>query len=343
MTPSGSKRMSLADVAKIAGVSISTVSKVANGATDVSDSTRERVSRIMEERGYVSKRRRQSLSTVITVMARDMYSPFTLAVIRGAVDSAASIGARIAVAPYPEGPSGGNRWLDELVTSGTGGLIAVTSTLDAAQREAIHERGIPLIAIDPVDPPDDRTYSVGSTNWAGAFNATEHVLSLGHRRIAMLGGLLETMAGRARVSGYHAALDAAGVPADSREVLARDFTFDAGVELGTELLSRSHRPTAVIAASDFQALGVIEAARQLGLRVPEDVSIVGFDDLIVSQMSSPPLTTVHQPVDVMGAVAVQNLSALISGEAITVPRHTELATRLVVRKSTKSLGEAASG
>lgn len=331
--PPARKRLSLADVAEIAGVSISTVSKVANGASDVSDSTRERVERILDERGYISTRKRKAMSTVLTLMARDMHSPFTLEVIRGAIEAGAAAGARVVVVNYPHNPRGA-RWMDELTAAGTDGIIAVTSTLDQTQREALTERGIPLVTIDPENEPDESTFSIGSTNWAGSFNATEYLLQLGHTRIAMLAGLRNTMASRARISGYEAALQAASINRVPEYLLDQDFTYDAGVELGAQLLALREPPTAILAASDFQALGVLEAARQAAVRVPDELSVVGFDDLIVAQMSAPPLTTVHQPVHLMGVTAVQTLLAMSTGEAATLPRRTELATRLVVRGST---------
>ncbi|WP_353808651.1 LacI family DNA-binding transcriptional regulator [Agromyces sp. SYSU T00194] len=327
------KRLSLADVATIAGVSISTVSKVANGGADVSDATRERVQRVLDENGYVSTRKRRSLSTVITLIARDMHSPFTLEVIRGAMETSAAAGARLMIAPYPE-PRPTARWVDELAAAGTNGLLAVTSRLDREHRAMLADRGIELVAVDPVDQPDDKLVSIGSTNWSGAYTATQHLLELGHRRIALLGGLPDILAGQARISGFEAAIRAAGVDLDPEYHLDQDFTFDSGIELGSRLLALPEPPTGIIAASDFQALGVVEAARRVGVRVPDQLSVIGFDDLIVAQMSSPPLTTVHQPIFLMGSQAVQQVLALLSGDRDTVPPRTELATRLIVRAST---------
>lgn len=332
------KRLSLADVAAVAGVSISTVSKVANGAPDVSDSTRARVEHILNERGYVSTRKRRAAATTITLMARDMYSPFTLEVIRGAVEATAADGADLVLAPYPEDDDG-QGWIDRIASSARGGLIAVTSTLPATDRDALATRGIPLVVVDSVEDPDERTVSVGATNWAGSYNATEHLLQLGHQRIALLGGLKVTMASRARISGYQAAMQMAGAQVRSDYLLDRDFTFDSGIELADELFALDVPPTAILAASDFQALGVIEAARRRGLRVPEDLSVVGFDDLIVSQMSAPPLTTVHQPIDLMGAMAVRALLSRTSGSELDRVTHAELATHLVIRSSTASPSE----
>ncbi|WP_116952712.1 LacI family DNA-binding transcriptional regulator [Jiangella endophytica] len=326
------KKPSLADVAQIAGVSISTVSKVANGSADVSDVTRQRVERILKERRYVATKKRRGSLTPVAVLARDMHSPYTLDVIRGAVDAAAPAQVDINVSLHPD-DARDLRWIDELHAAGRRGVIAITSVLDEQQRQRFAGHGLPLVVIDPLNNPDEDTYSVGATNWAGGLAATEHLLELGHRRIVMLSGFEAALASRARVSGYRAALNGAGREHDEPLVVPGDFTYDSGLELAAEVLAAPDRPTAIFAASDFQALGVIEAARRAGLRVPEDLSVIGFDDLIMAQMSSPPLTSVRQPLDLMGATAVETIVALLAGSTAR-PHHTELATRLMVRGST---------
>ncbi|UFU03257.1 LacI family transcriptional regulator [Ruania suaedae] len=326
------KKPSLAEVATATGVSISTVSKVANGSADVSDVTRERVERILKERGYVATRKRRGSMTPVAMLARDVHSPYTLDVLRGAIEAAARAQIDLSVSIYPD-DAGDLGWIDELHAAGRRGVIAITSVLNDAQRTRFAEHRLPLVVIDPLSNPDEETYSVGATNWAGGMAAAEHLLELGHRRIAVLGGLPEAMASVARISGFRAAMNAADVPHSAGSVLDGDFTYDSGLDFGLRLLERDEPPTAIIASSDFQALGVIEAARRRGVRVPEDLSVIGFDDLIMAQMSSPPLTSVRQPLDQMGATAVETVAALLSG-VTTRPRRTELATRLVVRGST---------
>lgn len=328
------RRPSLADVAEIAGVSISTVSKVANGSADVADHTRHRIEGILRERGYVVTRKRRGSLTPVSILARDMHSPFTLDVIRGAIVAAEPLGIDISVAVYPaDAPD--HAWIDELRAAGRRGVVAHTSVLDDQERARIAEHGLTLVVIDPLNTPDPSTYSVGATNWAGGLEATEHLLGLGHRRIVMLSGYEAAMASRARVSGYRAALNGWAGEHDGSRVIAGDFTYESGLDTGTRVLSGPNPPTAIFAASDFQALGVLEAARRRGLRVPEDLSVVGFDDLIMARMSAPPLTSVRQPRDQMGAAAIEALAALLGGST-TRPHHTELATQLVVRESTAS-------
>lgn len=327
----GRRKPSLAEVARAAGVSISTVSKVANGGADVSDVTRERVERILKERGYVATRKRRGSLTPITLLARDVHSPYTLDVLRGAIDAANPVQIDVSVSRYPE-RSDDLRWIDEIAAAGKRGVIAITSTLDAAERARFARHGLPLVVIDALNKPDEDTYSIGSTNWSGGLAATEHLLRLGHRHIVMLAGYDQAHASQARASGFRAALNAAGVDHGPDSVVTGDFTYDSGLEVATDVLRRRPRPTAIFAGSDFQAMGVLEAARRLALQVPGDLSVVGFDDLIVAQMSSPPLTTVRQPIVQMGAAAVETILALIGGSTDR-PHHTELATTVVTRGS----------
>jgi LacI family transcriptional regulator len=191
---------------------------------------------------------------------------------------------------------------------------------------------IPMVVVDPAGVPALDVPTIGATNWAGGMSATEHLLSLGHRRIGFIAGPKQLLCSRARLDGYRAALDAAGVPLDEALVQPGDFYTEAGFAGGRRLLELPDPPTAVFAASDQMAFGVYEAVRRRGLRVPEDVSVVGFDDLPESRWASPPLTTVRQPLVQMGLVAARTVLRMSRGEQIETPR-VELATELVTRDS----------
>jgi LacI family transcriptional regulator len=175
--------------------------------------------------------------------------------------------------------------------------------------------------------------TIGATNWAGGLSATEHLLSLGHRRIGFIAGPRRLLCSRARLDGYRAGLEAAGVAVADELLYQGDFYHESGFAGGSALLELADPPTAIFAASDQMAFGVYEAVRRRGLRVPDDVSVVGFDDLPEDRWSSPPLTTVRQPLTEMGALAARTVLRLAQGEAIESPR-VELATELVVRDST---------
>jgi len=193
---------------------------------------------------------------------------------------------------------------------------------------------IPMVALDPSGEPDHPVPSVAATDWNGAIAAARHLLTLGHRRIAVITGPTERLCARARLDGTRAALEAAGVPLDER--LVRNgpwFAFEDGLNHGRELLRLTDRPTAILCGNDLQAFGVYEAARQLGMRVPADVSVVGFDDISPTGWCGPPMTTVRQPLTEMGATAATLVLAIATGQPLTQTR-VELATTLIVRDST---------
>jgi LacI family transcriptional regulator len=192
---------------------------------------------------------------------------------------------------------------------------------------------MPVVVIDPLNLPSARVTSVGSTNFAGGLLATQHLLDLGHRRIAYLGGPVAAACNQARMHGYRGAMEAGGAPVPDAYMRTGRFSYEHGIAGGAALLALPDPPTAVFAGSDETALGVIEAARVRGLRVPEDLSVVGFDDTPVARLAAPPLTTVRQPLREMGAVAVRTALRLAAGERVD-SHHVELATELVVRQST---------
>src|SRR5436190_1079222 len=195
-------------------------------------------------------------------------------------------------------------------------VFLVTSELTGRQLEQLREADIPLVVLDPGNPPPPDLPSVGATNWAGGLAATEHLLGLGHRRIGAIAGPGDYLCSRARTDGYRSALERAGIKFNPALVRNGDFQHEAGFICGGKLLDLPEPPTAIFAGSDQQAFGLYEAARQRGLRVPQDLSVVGFDDLPVSRWVPPPLTTVRQPLDEMGRAAAQMLGDLIEGRPL---------------------------
>ncbi|MGW5650454.1 substrate-binding domain-containing protein [Streptomyces humi] len=175
--------------------------------------------------------------------------------------------------------------------------------------------------------------SIGVTNWSGARDAVNHLLGLGHTRIGMVAGRSHSLAGAARLHGYRAALEEAGIGYDPAIVRSTDFDYDEALTATLHLLRAERRPTAVFAASDAQALGVLEAARQQGLRVPDDLAVMSFDDTLVAAMACPPLSAVRQPFEELGHEATRVLLQLSEGRRPASPR-IELATELVLRTST---------
>ncbi|WP_216214878.1 LacI family DNA-binding transcriptional regulator [Amycolatopsis aidingensis] len=327
MTRSGSRRPTLAAIAQAAGVSLPTASKVLNGKDDVSAETRARVRRLLEEHEYipVGTRRAAAGQVVIDLVFTALDSPWAVEIIRGVVDS----GVQAVVSAMAHRKD----WAQTLVRARRAGAVLVTSELSKADLRLLERARLPLVVLDPADLPSPDVPSVGATNWAGGLAATEHLLELGHRRIAVIGGPPGFLCSKARIDGYRTALERAGGTAHPELIRHGDFHHEGGYRAAVELLDLPDPPTAIFAGSDEQALGAIEAARRAGLTVPREVSVVGFDDLPVARWSSPPLTTIRQPLDEMGRLAGRLLADLIAG---TPPRshRIELATELIVRSTT---------
>ena len=258
-------------------------------------------------------------------------NPNNLEMMRGVLQAAAEQGGHVALSTVPENVNP-RQWVNELERVGRVGLIMVTSRLSSEQHKRLQEADLPLVLIDPINPVDPSLPSVGATNWQGGMSAAQHLLELGHRRIAMIRGY-ECLVDDARYHGYVAALSGYGIAVDDALIRRGNFRFEPAVEVAGEILRSSKPPTAFFAANDLEALGVMEAARQAGLRVPGDLSVVGFDDSAYASASSPQLTTVRQPFVQMGEVACQLLTDQIEGRDPASVR-VELAATLVVREST---------
>ncbi|HEY1703817.1 MAG TPA: LacI family DNA-binding transcriptional regulator [Trebonia sp.] len=328
------RRPTLAAIATEAGVSLPTVSKVVNGHPDVAPATRARVERLLREHNYArSGARRHRRSGLIDLVFNGLDSPWAVEILRGVEEWGAAHSTGIAVSAVRLGDARPASWTGTLASHDTDGVILVTSELTSDQLKQLRGADIPLAVIDPVNPPPPDIPSVGATNWAGGLSATEHLAGLGHRRIAAISGPRDYLCSRARVDGYRSALERADLPFDPGLVRNGDFHHEGGFARATELLDLPDRPTAIFAGSDQQAFGVYQAARQHDLRIPEDLSVVGFDELPVTRWASPPLTTVRQPLAEMGRTAAEMLGDLINGRDLRASR-IELSTELIVREST---------
>ncbi|MER7250457.1 LacI family DNA-binding transcriptional regulator [Kribbella sp. NPDC000426] len=342
-------RVTLATVAGSAGVSVATVSKVLNGRSDVSPGTRARVQEILERHGYVGRRPEPVQRDTVELFYQGVVNAYSVEVIQGVVEAGQAAGVDVVLNSRPKHPPSAEtnrmaaantgraaRWIRELIASGRRAAIGLTSELSDADLSALARARVPLVVIDPANTPEPEVTSVGSTNFAGGMVAAQHLLSLGHRRIAYVGGQPTSGCNRARMSGFRSAMDAVGATVPSEYVWLSDFLYDDGVAGGSSMLDLRDRPTAIFAGSDEVALGILEAARARGLRVPEDLSLVGFDDTEVARLASPPLTTVRQPLREMGAVALRTAMQLAAGEQVA-SHHVELATTLIVRGSAAPL------
>ncbi|MCG5441978.1 LacI family DNA-binding transcriptional regulator [Micromonospora sp. NIE79] len=328
------RRVTITAIAREAGVSVPTVSRVLNGRSDVAPDTRERVEELLRHHGY---RRRTSRSVrragLVDLVFNDLDSPWAVEIIRGVEDVGHGAGVGTVVSAIHRQPTAARQWLQNLRTRATDGVIFVTSHLSPPLHAQLRRLNVPVVVVDPAGVPAMDVPTIGATNWAGGLAATEHLLAIGHRRIGFVAGPTHLLCSRARLDGYRAGLEAAGVPVDDKLVYPGDFYHASGFAGGTALLDLADPPTGIFASSDQMAFGVYEAIRRRGLRVPDDVSVVGFDDLPEARWASPPLTTVRQPLVEMGRLAARTVLRLAQGEGIDSPR-VELATELVVRDST---------
>ncbi|MFF9374140.1 LacI family DNA-binding transcriptional regulator [Streptomyces griseoluteus] len=324
----------LAEIAREAGVSAPTVSKVLNGRADVAAATRTRVEELLRTHGYRRRRAEVTRSPLIELVFHELESAWAMEVIRGVENVARDAGLSVVLSESAGRLTPGRTWADQVAGRRPHGVVLVLSGLDAAQQALLTSRSVPFVVMDPAGDPGADVPSVGATNWQGGLAATRHLIDLGHTRIGAIGGPSRMMCARARLDGYRAALETAGLPADPALIREGDFHHESGHRLGLDLLGRPGRPTAVFAGNDLQALGLYEAARELGLRVPEDVSVVGFDDLPVARWVGPPLTTVRQPLTEMAEAAARLVLELGRGEREGTATRLELATSLVVRSST---------
>jgi LacI family transcriptional regulator len=328
------RRVTINTIAQEAGVSVPTVSRVLNGRSDVSPGTRERVELLLQEHGYRRRVSRQSgKANLIDLVFNDLDSPWAVELIRGVEDVTHAAGVGTVVSAVHRRSTATKLWLQNLRARASDGVIFVTSDLTPPLYSELHRLGIPVVVIDPAGGAEVDVPTIGATNWAGGRSATEHLVSLGHRRIGLIAGPKHLLCSRARLDGYRAALEAAGIEVDEKLIQQGDFMHESGFAGGGALLDLPEPPTAIFASSDTMALGVYEAARRRGLRVPDDLSVIGFDDLPESRWASPPLSTVRQPLVEMGGLAARTALRLAQGEKVQTPR-VELATDLVVRDST---------
>ncbi|WP_329414847.1 LacI family DNA-binding transcriptional regulator [Streptomyces sp. NBC_00704] len=328
----------LAVVAREAGVSVPTASKVVNGREDVAPETRRRVTEALNRLGYVRRPRfdasRPPRQVDLVVHALD--SSRSGAVLRGVEEAAYEAGLDLVVSAALSRTRAGHPqrgWLDRLAVRGSAGVLFNLAELTQSQYAWLAQHRIPFVMIDPVLEPPAGVMSVGAANWQGGVTATEHLLALGHERIAVIAGPRRRMCSSARVAGYRSALASAGVAPDPEYLRDGGFDETLAYRRMRELLDLPVPPTAVFVCSDRMALGAYRALAERGLRIPDDVSVVGFDDLPESRWTTPALTTVRQPLAETAATALRMLVRMMDGERPEGTR-TELSTRLVQRSST---------
>lgn len=334
----------LAQIAALAGISVPTVSKVLNGGTDVSEATRRRVMASAQELGYRRKTRarvgdeRRPAVPLIDVVVKHVEGSWISRVLEGVEAAAAADGIDVVLTVARSDDD----WMRRLLRRPSLGAIIVLVDTTAAQLNTLTTANIPVVVIDPISRPPADVASIGATNWDGGRLAAEHLLELGHTRIGVVGGRRTELSSSARIDGFITALRAQGVAIPEEWLAYGDWDRELAHRAAAAMLSGTSRPTAIFACSDFMALGVYDAARDAALSIPNEVSVVGFDDIQESAWATPPMTTVQQPIVEMGAAAFRMLcetdraaaSRPSNGSAIRM----ELETRLITRLSTARSG-----
>jgi LacI family xylobiose transport system transcriptional regulator len=326
-------RAKLHEIADQAQVSLSTVSKVLNGRSDVAAATRQRVEGILDAHGYQRRPGLPGRNTLIELVFPDLDTVWAMELIRGVENVAKANGLSVVVTESGNRHSPSPDWISGVLRRRPVGVVLVFSDLPDDAKAQLRSRAIPFVIVDPAGDPTPDVPSVGSANWAGGLMATRHLIELGHSRIAAITGPDDMMCSHARLDGFRSAMNTAKLPVDESLVAFGNFHVDGGRDNARAMLERDDRPTAIFAGSDLQALGVLDAARSLGIQVPTQLSVVGYDDLQLAQWSSPALTTVHQPLTRMAEEAARLIIRMSESELDQVPR-VDLATRLVVREST---------
>ena len=325
--------LTIAEIARLAGVSAPTVSKVVNGRSEVGAETRALVEQVLHEHGYQHKKRAAKASALIELVFHQLAGVYPIEIIKGVERVADEHNLAVVVSESLGKQTPRRGWIEGVLARRPTGVVPVFSDLSVKQRTQLTAARIPFVVLDPTGVPDDEIPSVGSTNWHGGLSATRHLLELGHRRIAVITGPSWALCSRARLDGYRAALDAAGIPVDPALVRDGQFEIGGGLTSTIDLLRLPEPPTAIFALNDGMAIGVYHAASQAGWRIPQDLSVVGFDDYPLDEWLVPPLTTIRQPLSDMGAVAAQMVVDLARGGEPPSKRR-ELATELIVRSST---------
>jgi LacI family transcriptional regulator len=332
------KTVTIQDVARTAGVSVSTVSRVLNDKDDVAYETYEKVQDVIQELGYTSSLAARSMrsrrTNVVGLIIPDVGDPFSVQVLRGVNRAIAELGYDLIV--YTSGSikkdssAGRERHYVSLLNGSiTDGIIVVTPTATTFSTTS------PVVAVDPNNEIPEFP-AVIATNRDGALAMMEYLISLGHRRIGFIGGRPELQSAVRRLQGYEDGLRQANIPIAPALIQAGDFTTERGFICAQKLLGLSDPPTAIFAANDQSAIGAIQAAHQAGLRIPDDLSVVGFDNIPEASFMSPGLTTVDQFIDRMGYVATEMLIDLIQGEMLESNLH-KIPTRLIVRDTCRAM------
>jgi LacI family transcriptional regulator len=334
------KPITIFQVASAAGVSYGTVSRVINNDRHVKPETRSRVLAAMETLGYVVDRKARSLASgrshIIAVAVPDLGTGYIGEIMHGIDAELSQAGYDMMLYTTHRRENTEQHFIANIAQGLAEGSLMVLPRNPGQFMESLKARNFPFVLIDH-HGINEKGPSVGATNWQGAFNATEHLIQLGHRRIGFITGSLDLGCARDRLAGFQAALRTHHISQDPTLIYEGDFHQPNGYAGGNYLLGLPDRPTAIFASNDVMAISVIDAIHAHGLSCPDDVSVIGFDDIPQSAYTHPALTTVRQPLEKMGRVATQMLLDYLKDPDMHIGR-VELPTELIVRDSCASPG-----
>ncbi len=332
----GMKIVTMRDVAEQAGVSVTTVSHVINETRPVSDELRARVLTAMQELGYkpnrLARSLRQGRTYTIGMIVPDSANPFFAEVARGIEDTTFGNGYSLILCNSDGDLQKELFYVNHLAEKQVDGILFIAAGVSSEHIETLLRRHIPVVVVDRY-LPDVAVDAVLTDNRGGGYLATRHLIDLGHRRIACITGPSDITPSAERVAGYRQALEEADIPVDERWILRGDFDYESGFRAAEIFFTLSPKPTAIFACNDLMAVGVISAAHRKGLRVPEDVSVIGFDDVRLASFTVPLLTTIQQPKHAIGVLAATWLMERVEQPDLP-PRRQLLQTSLKIRQTT---------
>lgn len=331
--PAGS-RVTVRDIAAATGVSIATVSRVINEHPNVSHHTRELVRRAVEQLGAPHPRSAGRVAQGAVYLRCPYLLTDYFGLIVSSIAETLELHGRHVVLDAGEASQQVPAILPSLAARpGIGGAILILPPEPSDDLVTLRAQGFPFVVVDPRIPTPRDMAAVSATHFAGARSVAGHLVGLGHRRIGVIAGPHNWLAAQARLAGHASALAEVGVLPATELIRAGEPRTPFGYQAACELLDLPERPTALVCFNDKTAVGALAAAAERGLRVPADLSVAGFDDIDLAQATSPRLTTVRQPLQEMGRMAVGLLIRLLERQRLEA-LHVELATELVVREST---------
>lgn len=336
-------KVTIVEVAEKAGVSLGTVSRVLNNDAHVAPETRERVTAVVRELGYVANRQARGLknskTNTIGMVVPDLGTGYIGEIMMGVDAELAIHEFDLMLFTTHRAPIKEANYVANMVQGMVDGILLVLPRNPADYVGSLSQRNFPFVLIDHqgIGSPCP---AVGATNWHGAYTATEYLIKLGHTRIGFITGSMDLGAAIDRLEGYKSALKTHHIPEDASLINYGSFYQTDGYSGACEMLELEHPPTAIFASNDAMAMGAMDAVRSRGLRIPEDISIVGFDDIPQAEVVRPALTTVRQPLRQMGGLAAQMLIDKLKTPYAELGR-IELPTELIVRASTGSAKDKA--